>query len=71
VTVGSNGSPNSVSGAPVDGRNVLSPHSEEMNIMLAENINSILGSTTAKLEKGMGRLALVSDHVTFGGLESV
>ena len=44
----------------VDARNVLSPHTEEMNMMLAENIDSILGSSSAKLEKGMGRLSLVS-----------
>jgi hypothetical protein len=63
VSVGSNGSSSSVSGGgggsvPADARNVLSPHTEEMNILLAENIDSILGST--KIEKGMARLALVS-----------
>ena len=64
VSVGNNGTPNSVSGGggpvSVDARNVLSPHSEEMNIMLAENLDSILGGSTAKIEKGIGRLALVS-----------
>ena len=64
VSVGSNGSSSSVSvgggggSVPADARNVLSPHTEEMNILLAENIDSILGST--KIEKGMARLALVS-----------
>ena len=43
----------------VDARNVLSPHTEEMNMMLAENIDSILGSSSAKIEKSMGRLSLV------------
>ena len=61
VSVGSNGSSGSVSGVgsvAADARNVLSPHTEEMNILLAENIDSILGSS--KIEKGMARLALVS-----------
>jgi hypothetical protein len=62
VSVGSNGSSGSVSGGTGsgDGRNALSPHTEEMNLILAENLDSILGSgTAAKIEKGMGRLTLV------------
>ena len=60
VGVGANGSSSGTGsgGSAGDARNVLSPHTEEMNIMLAENIDSILGG---KIEKGMGRLSLVSE----------
>ncbi len=59
VGVGANGSSSGSGpgGSAGDARNVLSPHTEEMNSMLAENIDSILGG---KIEKGMGRLSLVS-----------
>lgn len=62
--------PQGPAGSPAAGPNaadVRNAITDEMNLMLAENIDSILGSSgsSTKLEKALGRLTLVSDSDSF------